>query len=180
MHRFANNHPNITGVILALILFVAITLTLFTMDLPEIAGALNIGAAPDRSWTPPVTATPTPTITPTPASELPTTPTLAVALPPDLPTPAPGRWAFQPGDVAVNVNNGPVNLRKTPGYKDKPASDRIALVPAGARVRILHGPALADGLVWWYVDWNGRQGWMAERRASGAVMLAPEKGGENP
>ncbi|HID35117.1 MAG TPA: hypothetical protein EYP25_11240 [Anaerolineae bacterium] len=57
MHRFANNHPNITGVILALILFVAITLTLFTMDLPEIAGALNIGAAPDRSWRPAYSST---------------------------------------------------------------------------------------------------------------------------
>lgn len=173
MHRFANDHPNITGVILALVLFAAITLTAFTVYLPEIAGALNIGAAPDRSWTPPVTATPTPTDTPTPAPA--TTPILTVTLPPDLPTPVPGQWSFQPGDVAVNVNNGPVNLRKTPGYRNKPASDRIALVPAGAKVRILHGPALADDLVWWYVDWNGRQGWMAERRASGAVMLQKAK-----
>ena len=171
MHRFANDHPNITGVILALILFGAILLTGFTLFLPEIARALNVGAAPDRSWTPPVTATPTPTLTPTPTPELPATPTLAVTLPPDLPTPVPGQWSFQPGDVAVNVNNGPVNLRKTPGYKNKPTSDRIALVPAGAKVHILYGPALADDLVWWYVDWNGRQGWMAERRASGAPML---------
>jgi hypothetical protein len=72
----------------------------------------------------------------------------------------------------VNVNNGPVNLRRTPGYKNKPASDRIALVPAGARVQILTGPAKADGLIWWYVEWNGQQGWMAEARASGAPLLS--------
>ena len=171
MHDFANNHPNITGVVLALLLFGAIALTGFTLFLPEIAGALNIGAAPDRSWTPPVTATPTPTHTPTPAPQQPEATPPTVQLPAHLPTPVPGQWTFQPGDVAVNVNNGPVNLRKTPGYKNKPASDRIALVPAGANVRILHGPALADELVWWYVDWNGLQGWMAERRASGAPML---------
>jgi hypothetical protein len=74
----------------------------------------------------------------------------------------------------VNVNNGPVNMRRTPGYKNKPASDRIALVPAGARVTILSGPALADDLVWWYVEWNGRQGWMAESRASGAPLLGKQ------
>ncbi len=169
MRTFAHRHPNITGVLLALALFGFILLTLFTLFLPQIAGALNVGAAPDRSWTPPVTATPTPTFTPTPLPAQPT-PTLA-AIPSDLPTPVPGQWTFQPGDWAVNVNNGPVNLRKTPGYKKKPASDRIALVPAGAKVRILHGPALVDDLVWWYVDWNGRQGWMAEQRASGVSML---------
>jgi len=168
MHRFANDHPNITGVVLALVLFGALILTGVTFFLPEIASALNIGPAPDRSWTPAVT--PTPTFTPTP-SPSPVTPTPTINLPPDLPTPPPGQWTFQPGDVAVNVNNGPVNLRKTPGYKGKPPSDRIALVPAGARVRILHGPALADDLVWWYVDWNGRRGWMAETRASGVPML---------
>ncbi len=170
MREFPDRHPIITGIALALALLVALIFTAFTMFLPEIAASLNVGAAPGRSWTPPVTATPTSTPKPTMVAA-PTQSNVTVALPPDFPTPVPGQWTFQPGDVAVNVNNGPVNLRKTPGYRDKPASDRIALVPSGAKVQIIAGPALADDLVWWYVDWNGRQGWMAERRASGAPML---------
>jgi hypothetical protein len=166
MSRF----PLLTGILLALVLVAAILCTVVTVFLPTVAQTLNIGAAPDRSWTPEPTITPTftpePTFTPTVQAR----PT--VALPVDLPTPLPGNWTFQPGDVAVNVNTGPVNMRRSPGYKNKPASDRIALVPAGARVRILTGPARADGLIWWYVDWNGKQGWMAENRASGKPLLS--------
>jgi hypothetical protein len=164
-----SRHPLLTGILLALFLFSSLICTTVTVFLPTVAQTLNIGAAPNRSWTPQPTITPTftpiPTATPAPP---------AAQLPPDLPTPVPGDWTFQPGDVAVNVNNGPVNMRRTPGYKNKPASDRMALVPAGAQVSILSGPALADDLVWWYVEWNGRQGWMAEARASGAPLLGKQ------
>ena len=162
-----SRHPLLSGLLLALFLFAAILCTATTVYLPAIAQTLNIGAAPNRSWTPQPTITPTftpiPTATPAPP---------AATLPPDLPTPVPGSWTFQPGDIAVNVNNGPVNLRRTPGYKNKPANDRITLVPAGARVEILSGPAQADGLIWWYVDWKGQQGWMAERSTSGKPLLS--------
>ncbi len=171
MHDFARRHPHITGVALATLLFLTLILTVLSLFLPQIAGALNIGAAPGRTWSPPATPTPTATLTPVPPAP---SPVPTINLPPGLPTPVPGQWTFQPGDMAINVNDGPVNLRKTPGYQNKPVSDRIALVPAGARVRVLYGPALADGLIWWYVDWSGRQGWMAERRASGVAMLAKE------
>jgi hypothetical protein len=73
----------------------------------------------------------------------------------------------------MNINDGPVNLRKTPGYQNKPASDRLALVPQGERLLIVGGPAEADGLVWWNVEWQGQNGWMAETRASGGRILAP-------
>jgi hypothetical protein len=65
-------------------------------------------------------------------------------------------------------------MRRSPGYKNKPVSDRITLIPHGARVIILTGPAQADNLTWWYVDWNGKQGWVAEHRASGAPLLGKE------
>ena len=166
MSRF----PLLTGILLALFLFSAILCTTVTVFLPNVAQTLNIGAAPDRSWTPQPTFTrtftPVPTQTPTPI------PVPTSELPPDFPTPLPGDWTFKPGDVAVNVNTGPVNMRRSPGYKNKPASDRIALVPQGAQVTIINGPARADALIWWYVDWNGTKGWMAENRASGAPLLA--------
>lgn len=84
-----------------------------------------------------------------------------------------GPQTFQVGDIAVNVNDGPVNLRKSPGYLNKPVSDRIGLVPTGDRVEIIGGPASADDLTWWQVRWQGKEGWMAERRASGGRILAP-------
>jgi len=89
-----------------------------------------------------------------------------------LPTPS-GPQTFQIGDTAMNINDGAVNLRKTPGYQNKPASDRITLVPQGERLLIVGGPAEADGLVWWNVEWQGQNGWMAETRASGGRILAP-------
>jgi len=165
-----SRHPLIFGILLAILLLTALLCTVTTAFLPKVAQTFNIGAAPNRSWTPQPTITPT--FTPAPTA----TPTPPVAeLPDDLPTPVPGQWRFSAGDVAVNVNNGPVNLRRTPGYKNKPANDRIALVPSNSQVKILYGPARADGLIWWYVSWNGKQGWMAERRASGAPLLAPAK-----
>ena len=161
-------HPLLAGILLAFFLFSAIICTVTTVFLPTIAQNLNIGAAPNRSWTPQPTVTPTftPVATPGPST---------AELPPDLPTPVPGAWQFKPGDIAVNINSGPVNMRRTPGYKNKSPSDRIALIPANARLTILDGPAKADGLIWWFVAWNGQQGWMAEARASGAPMLAKKQ-----
>lgn len=172
MNNFPNRHPLTTGILLSVLLFCFLLFSVVIFFLPETAKTLNIGAAPDRSWTPQPTSVPSPTPTASPTPRLPI-PTIAAASP--MPTPLPGNnWTFSPGDVAANVNNGPVNLRKSPGYKSKPAGDRIALVPSKAQVTIITGPARADGLLWWYIDWNGKQGWMAESRASGAPILAKE------
>ena len=63
-------HPLLSGILLAISLFAAIACTATTVYLPAIAKNLNIGAAPNRSWTPQPTITPTftpiPTATPTP------------------------------------------------------------------------------------------------------------------
>jgi len=164
-----SRHPLLAGILLAVGLYFAFAFTIGAVYLPAVARILNIGAAPDRSWTPPPIITPT--FTPVPA-ETPIPSATSVQLPPDLPTPAPGSWTFQPGDTAVVVNNGPVNIRRTPGYKNKSPNDRITMTPAGAQVIILSGPAKVDGLIWWYVDWNDTQGWMAERSSSGKILLA--------
>jgi len=66
-------------------------------------------------------------------------------------------------------------MRRSPGYVNKPASDRVALVPPTAILTVLDGPEKADGLTWWYVRWDAKnkEGWMAEMRASGIRILAP-------
>lgn len=64
-----------------------------------------------------------------------------------------------------------VSLRRTPGFLNKSDNDVIVEIPEGERVIIISGPSKADGLNWWYVAWNGYEGWMAERTASGKVIL---------
>jgi hypothetical protein len=75
------------------------------------------------------------------------------------------------GDAVLNINPGPVNLRQSPGFQNKPANDVIAAVPSGQIVMIEGGPVEADGLVWWPVRLGERSGWMAERSSSGVTLL---------
>ncbi len=154
----------LSGLTVGLLLFVLTLCTITLWFVPALSRQANIAGVSGPRWSPP-TATPRPTATPTPS-------------PPSLPSPTPettpadaGSATFKVGDIAINVNDGPVNLRRTPGYLNKSASDRIALVPAGARVEILAGPATADGLTWWRVRWQDFQGWMAENRTSGGPIL---------
>ncbi|NOZ49523.1 MAG: hypothetical protein GXP37_05655 [Chloroflexi bacterium] len=158
-------HPVLTGLTAGLLLFGLTLCTLTLWFIPALSRQINIAGVTGPRWSPP-TATPVaPRPTPTPSPDL---------LPTTSPTPAPAApvdATFHVGDIAINVNDGPVNLRRTPGYRDKAASDRIALVPEGARVEILAGPASADELVWWRVRWQGQQGWMAEMRVSGGPIL---------
>lgn len=86
------------------------------------------------------------------------------------PPPAAGQ-RFAPGDTVLNVNPGPVNLRQSPGFQNKPASDVITAIPAGQAGVIAGGPVEADGLVWWQVRFGERTGWMAERSSSGVTLL---------
>ncbi len=79
--------------------------------------------------------------------------------------------SFKTGDVVTNVNSGPVNMRRTPGYLGKPNSDRIELVPGGEQLRVIGGPQAIDNLVWWQVQWGDKTGWMAESTASGVLIL---------
>lgn len=160
----SERHPVLIGLVVGLLIFGFSLCTVSLLVLPTMARLLNIAAAPERSWTPPPAPSPMPTDTPTPP---------APATPLPYPTPTGGPFTFRQGDTAVNVANTAVNLRKTPGYLNKPASDRIGLVPAGDTVTIVGGPTAMDGLIWWLVDWQGQVGWMAETRAGGGRILAP-------
>ncbi len=169
-------HPVLAGLTAGLLLFSFTLCTVLTFIAPAAARRLNV-AAPENSWTPPA-----PTVQPAPVAEIDRLPVLTPLAP--SPTPAPaatsypvpaGPHQFKLGDRAVNAAEVAVNLRRSPGYLNKPASDRLALVPAGAAMTIVAGPALVDGLTWWTVKWKDQQGWMAEKRASGGPILAPAR-----
>lgn len=78
-----------------------------------------------------------------------------------------------PGGLARTTTA--VNLRRSPGTRNKPADDIIATVPANNTVRIITGPQTVDGLIWWQtqttVEGRSLTGWMAERTAAGATLL---------
>ena len=151
----------------------ALTLCTMVMFLaPAFSAQWASATQPGLSWTPPA---PTPIPFPTPISPTPpptATPPPTVSVSPGAPsTPPTSAPAFKAGDMVTNVNKGPVNLRKTPGYLNKPNSDRIGLVPSGAQLRIIGGPEQKDALTWWQVQWDDKSGWMAERTASGVLIL---------
>ena len=123
--------------------------------LAAVALAFSGGQLPDlgraeNSWTPP--------------------PDQAATVPDSAPAASAGQ-RFAVGDAVQNVNPGPVNLRQSPGFQNKPASDVITAVPAGQIIVIAGGPEEADGLVWWQVRFGERAGWMAERSSSGVTLL---------
>lgn len=170
-------NPLLAGLTAGVLLFALTLCTISMWFLPTLARQFNLAPGPGQVWTPPP-ATPLPPVATAPptiaAADTPAAPPEGEATPvtPDFPIP-PGPHTFQPGDSARNVNDGPVNLRRSPGYLNKPANDRIGLAPAGDQVLILEGPRAADDLIWWRVRWQEIEGWMAESRASGGRILAP-------
>jgi hypothetical protein len=87
------------------------------------------------------------------------------------PPAAAGGARFALGDAVRNASVGPVNLRQSPGFQNKPAGDILGVVPAGQVGEIAGGPQEADGLVWWQVRFAGVEGWMAERSSQGVTLL---------
>lgn len=86
---------------------------------------------------------------------------------------------FVPGQQARNIyplNDGRVNLRRTPGHIRKPANDVLLNIPGEAVLAVL-GPAVtADQLPWWpvlYLDEanQAHTGWVAEVTDTGQVIL---------
>ncbi|MBX3014924.1 MAG: M23 family metallopeptidase [Caldilineaceae bacterium] len=66
-----------------------------------------------------------------------------------------------------------VRMRRSPGTLNKPSDDVLADVPANSAGTIAAGPRVADGLTWWQlrVASSGQTGWMAEKLATGQVLL---------
>jgi len=111
---------------------------------------LNVGPSP--AWTPPAVA----------------------AAPIDAPAPPSVQGAEQRlavGRRGQVISAAAVNLRRTPGYLNKPAGDVLGTVLRGATVDIIGGPQSVDNLTWWQVRAGDREGWMAETRANGDSLL---------
>ena len=99
------------------------------------------------------------------------------------PTPLPvadaaasGATRFAVDQRVRNLTNSRVNLRSTPGYLSKTASDVIGTLQPGDRVTILGEQQAADNLTWWRVratltDGRTIDGWVAEATASGVQIL---------
>lgn len=78
---------------------------------------------------------------------------------------------FLANDQIQNASGGRVNLRRTPGYQNKPPDDVIAVIQPGALGTVVAGPQSFDSLRWWQVRFPEGEGWMAERSNSGKVLL---------
>jgi murein DD-endopeptidase MepM/ murein hydrolase activator NlpD len=80
---------------------------------------------------------------------------------------------FTPGEFLRSTTT--VNLRRTPGVRNKPTGDVLATIPAGSQVRLLAGPRSVDELIWWQVqtstDGRSLTGWMAEATTAGLPLL---------
>jgi len=65
-----------------------------------------------------------------------------------------------------------VNLRRSPGYVNKDDStDVIIKIPSGGLVEVIKGPQSMDDLQWWYVSWNGYEGWIADHTGKGRIIM---------
>lgn len=84
----------------------------------------------------------------------------------------PDGQSFAAGDRITIAYAGGVNLRRTPGYQNKPAGDALRTVNGGATGTITAGPVDLDGLRWWQVRFDADEGWMAERSSQGRLLLA--------
>jgi hypothetical protein len=63
-----------------------------------------------------------------------------------------------PGQVGRVTPGDPNNLRASAGL----TSEIVGRVPGGAAFNILGGPVCAENTAWWYVEYNGTYGYMAE------------------
>ena len=67
-----------------------------------------------------------------------------------------------------------VNVRRTPGYLDKPSNDVCGGVKEGDRVWIAGYSVYKDNICWWKIEIGGNcggEGWIGETRNTGDTLL---------
>lgn len=65
-----------------------------------------------------------------------------------------------------------VNLRKSPGYKNKDDKrDVIAEIPCGEYLELQNQTKYVDELTWWRVKWGNYYGWVSDHTGSGKTIL---------
>lgn len=148
----------LTVILLGVFLGIATALVLLVLGTYIVTHTIGASQAGPTRWQP-ITPTPTPATSPTPTVT---------------PTPTPTPEGIYVGGKARVVSGVNVNMRRTPGYRNKPADDIIVAVPPNSVVDVIGGPEEKDGLRWWQVRWQGKEGWMAEFSSRGTQLLAPQ------
>ncbi len=148
----------LTVIVLGLLLGAATVLLLLVAGAYVFTRTMGASRAAPTRWQP-ITPTPTPVVSPTPEAT---------------PTPTPTPEGIYVGGRAEVVSQVRVNMRKSPGYRNKPKDDVIVAVPPGSVVEVIGGPKEKDNLRWWQVRWQGKEGWMAEYSSRGTQLLAPK------
>ncbi len=148
----------ITVILLGVFLGIATALVLLVLGTYIVTHTIGASQAGPTRWQP-ITPTPTPAVSPTPTVT---------------PTPTATPEGIYVGGKARVVSGVNVNMRRTPGYRNKPADDIIVAVPPNSVVEVIGGPKEKDGLRWWQVRWQGKEGWMAEFSSRGTQLLAPQ------
>jgi murein DD-endopeptidase MepM/ murein hydrolase activator NlpD len=101
-----------------------------------------------------------------------TTPNGATLLRAVQPTPPP-TGKFQIGDSVQTTTT--VNLRRTPGFNNKPANDILLGLPAATLATVASGPRAVDGLTWWQIRGTASgaafDGWAADTSQNGQELL---------
>ena len=154
----------------AIIIIICTTILLFAFLIAKLQFGTASGFDSVSSKTPSLTITLSPQKTPTQTKSTATTegiiiPSITATLKSDSVS-SDVQYAIISGEVFK------VNMRKSPGYQNKNnETDVVVEVPTGSRVKILRGPKVADGLNWWFVEWMGYKGWIAETTFSGKTIL---------
>lgn len=91
--------------------------------------------------------------------------------------------SFVPGQTVRNsydADKNLINLRRTPGYVGKPASDILANLPRAATLTILGAATTVDKLNWWPVRYTDKAnrvytGWVAQTTRTGYAILTSDE-----
>lgn len=83
-----------------------------------------------------------------------------------------------------------VNMRRTAGYRNQPASDVIRQIPSNTELTVLSSRSSAvDGLAWWFVratvpvpsgGFTSVDGWVAQNEPDGDVLIRKVTGSTTP
>lgn len=91
-------------------------------------------------------------------------------------TPLPTAMQFTCIDLLPRLSRGSNIARVTPGLpnvlRERPTADSRYLgeIPGEAIIDVLDGPQCAEGYIWWYIRYNGQQGWTIETFESEYVL----------